>query len=171
MPPQRITALIGQARLKLGWTQRDLGTNLDSSHRTATRWEAGLSTFYPAHAAKLAQHVYPIDRELAAELAAATGQTLVGLGIEAPPPPPAPPVFVAPPRPPAPPPPAPRPTALRDLLEAIVCTVADEANVAPKVVRPSVLLTLQRALDVGLDLNAAQAAGLLTPAREAGTET
>jgi DNA-binding XRE family transcriptional regulator len=148
-----LVVLFGRARMRLGWTQRELGENLGSSHRTATRWEGGKSAIGAADAAALAKHVYPVDRELAEELLAATGQSLVGLGIEAAP---------APSVPPPPPPPPPRaPTSYADLIDCVVCSVADAANVSPRAVRPLVLLTLRRALEVGLDLEASDEAGLL----------
>jgi len=170
MPVPRIVPIVVRARMALGWTQRELGENLGGSHRTATRWESGAAHFDVGTAAKLAAHVYSRDPGIAAELAAAIGQTLVSLGVEAPPPPPLPPapVHVAIPAPAAR---AARPTqeVVRDLLDAIVCSVADAQDVAPRMVRPLVLLTLRRALEVGLDVESALKAGLLAePAATAG---
>jgi transcriptional regulator with XRE-family HTH domain len=156
---QRIQNLLFRSRLALHWTQRELGEKLGSSHRTAARWEAGQSTAYPDTVTKLTRLVHPVDRDLASELAASIGQTLVGLGLEALPAPPAPPP--PPPAPPLPPPPLVRATALRDLIDCVVCSVADASDVPPKAVRPLVLLTLRRALDVGIDLQAASNASLL----------
>ena len=162
MPLPRIVALIGQSRQTMEWTQKQLAESLGTSLRTVARYERGQAHFDAEAVKTLATHVYTEDTELAAELAASIGQTLVSLGIEAPPPPP---VHVAPapsPAPPAPPPPPPpRPSALRDLIDAVVCSVADETNVVPKLVRPTVLLTLRRALEVGVDLEAALKAGVL----------
>jgi len=163
MVAQPMQRLLVRARQALGWNQRELGQQLGSSHRTAVRWESGQSHFSPPYAAQLATLVYPIDRDLAWEIAALTGQTLVGLGLEAPPAPPEPPLVVAPPVPAVSPPPA-TPAALGTLLDALVCVVADASDVAPKVIRPTVLLTLRRVLALGLDLQAAEAAGLLESA-------
>jgi transcriptional regulator with XRE-family HTH domain len=167
-----IMVLVGRARQALHWTQRELGEQLGASHRTASRWEAGRSSFDAVSAERLARHVYAVDRGLASQLASAIGQSLVSLGIEAPPPPPAaPPAPVALPPVASPLPPAPRPAAMRDLIESVVCAVADAADVAPKVVRPAVLLTLRRAHEVGLDLGAASEANLLQPTLEAARPT
>jgi DNA-binding XRE family transcriptional regulator len=154
-------AVILRSRRALGWTQKQLGENLGASPRTAARWESGSSHFDADFTTKLARHVYPVDRDLAIELAATIGQTLVGLGIEAPPPAPLPPPPMAPAPPPAPPaPPPPPPTSPTVLLDAIVCSVADAANLVPRAVRPLVLLALRRAVEVRLDLVAAEQAKL-----------
>ena len=160
MVAQPMQHLLVRARQALGWNQRGLGERLGSSHRTAVRWEGGHSHFSASYAAKLVKLVYPIDRDLAWEIATISGLTLIGLGLEAPPPAPEPPLVVVPPVPAASPPSA-TPAALGVLVDALVCTVADASDVAPKVIRPVVLLTLRRALALGLDLQAAEAAGLL----------
>ena len=76
--------LLVRARQALGWNQRELGERLGSSHRTAVRWEGGHSHFSASYAAKLVKLVYPIDRDLAWEIATISGLTLIGLGLEAP---------------------------------------------------------------------------------------
>jgi transcriptional regulator with XRE-family HTH domain len=159
MAAHPVPHLLVRARQALGWTQRELGENLGSSQRTATRWESGASHFDAISSARLLGLLYPVNPQLAADLAAVTGNTLVGLGLEAPPAPPAPPpppVVIGPPALPAP-----RPAALQDLIDSVVCSVADAGDVSPRTVRPMVLLTLRRALEVGLDVSAAQNAGLL----------
>jgi DNA-binding XRE family transcriptional regulator len=156
---QKTILYIVRARLTLGWTQREMAENLGSSQRTVARWESGQSTFHVSDLTKLAQRVYPVDRELANDLVTSAGQTLVGLGIQVPPPPPPPAPVLAPP----PPPPA-RATALPDLIDCVVCSVADASDVSPREVRPMVLLALRRAFEVGLDLGAATRAKLLETA-------
>jgi hypothetical protein len=110
------------------------------------------------------RHIHPVNRELAAQLVALLGQSLVAAGLEAPPPPPEVPA------PAAPLPAPPRSIPHEDLIDAIVCAIADVSNVAPKVVRPTVLLTLRRALKVGLDLDAAAKAGALDEASQEETQ-
>src|SRR5580698_1748955 len=112
MPTTSFIATIIRARQALGWTQRELGDNLGVSLRTATRWEGKRAHMGVNESAILARHVYPKRPDLAEELVAAHGQTLVGLGIAPPPPPPAPPVE---PAAVVPPPPPPRAMAARDL--------------------------------------------------------
>jgi DNA-binding XRE family transcriptional regulator len=148
----------------MGWTQAELAAALGVSKRTATRMEGGRSTLDAHDTVKLARHVHPVDRDLAAELLALVGQTLRSAGFETPaPPPPSAPAPPAPPPPHAvalPPPPAPV-EVLTALVEGIVCAAADAADTSPKSVRASVLLVLRKASEIGLDLRAVARAGLL----------
>jgi transcriptional regulator with XRE-family HTH domain len=144
-----IPALVGETRRQMHWSQSDLGRAVGASLRTVQRWEASRS--YPSSKvfAELAKRVYSRDAALAAQLAHAHGQTLAGLGLVpkeliapvAPPP--------APPRPPAP------KIATADVVDCIVCSVAEAADASPKAVRGLVLLTLRRAHELGLDIEAA----------------
>jgi DNA-binding XRE family transcriptional regulator len=169
---QKITGLVVRSRMALHWNQKQLGENLGWSYRTAARWESGASHFDPNLVTKLARHVYAVDRGLATELAATIGQTLLSLGLEAPPPPPvSPEPAPPPPAPAAPPVPYVHPTAPGDLVDAIVCSVADAANVAPRAVRPMVLLTLRRALALRLDLAVADEAGVFDGAASVSAKT
>jgi transcriptional regulator with XRE-family HTH domain len=155
----KILPYIVRARMTLGWNQRQLGENLGMSHRTATRWESGRSEFDTIRVTRLATLVYPLDRDLAEGLVGCIGQTLVGLGIEAPPPPPAPTAPLAPP----PATDASRALALRDVLDCIVYAVADASDMTPKAVRPLALIALRRAHELGFDVAAAAKAKLLEP--------
>jgi transcriptional regulator with XRE-family HTH domain len=95
-----VTRLVGLTRAALGLTQRTLGEAFGASMRTAHRWEAGKS--YPGvdQVQRMARRVYPVDAQLAAELAAAAGTDLQALGLVRP----APVVAAAPPAPQEPPP-------------------------------------------------------------------
>jgi transcriptional regulator with XRE-family HTH domain len=123
-------------------TQREFGTALGASHRSATRWEARQSVPGDASLRKLAGLLAPVDAALAAEAAAHLGETLMGLGLVAPPEPPAPPIPVAPPAPP--------PTPAQDLVDVIVCAAADAMDAAPRVVRPVLHAAFRRARQLGL---------------------
>jgi transcriptional regulator with XRE-family HTH domain len=136
----------------LHWNQRELGENLNVSRRTVSRWMARQSSPSMNELASLVRRVYAVNRELAAGQAALLQQTLVSLGLEEPPPP-----AVAPAPTLAQPPPAPAPTkamSVPDLIDCVVCSVAEAADSSPKVVRPMVLLALRRARELGLDLEA-----------------
>ena len=148
-------ALLEQSRIAMGWNQRELGEALGVSTRTVQRLQGARADISADNVATLAKHVHPRNRDLAAQLVAMLLQTLVGPGLEAPLSPAAPLQAAAAPSP------APRPIAHTDLVDAIVCSIADASNVAPKMVRPTVLLTLRRALKVGLDLEEASKAGAL----------
>jgi DNA-binding XRE family transcriptional regulator len=167
MVVQQGTSLIVRSRAALQLTQRELATKLGWSQRTIVRWEGGRSDFNAIDALKLAPHIYPIDRELAAELVAHGGHTLVSAGLEAEPTPaaPTPPAPQPAPQPPvavvaAPPPLAPE--VLLALVESVVCAAADAADTTPKAVRASVHLVLRHAHAIRLDLDAAMKAGLLS---------
>jgi len=165
MPAPPIAAHLSHAQHALSFTQRELAEFLGVSVRTLARIHGGQSVLDPKTVLKLATEVYRADRELAAQILGTIQLTLVSAGLEAPPA--APPVA-----PPAPAPVRARPSAaaLRPLLDAVVCAVADAADVAPKVVRPSVLLTLRTVAAVGLDLEAAGDAGLLDGAAADATQ-
>jgi DNA-binding XRE family transcriptional regulator len=147
--------LVVRSRKVLKLTQKELALKVGFAQRTLVRWEGGGSQFYPSDALKLAPHVYPVDRGVAAELVAYAGQTLVSAGLEAPPPP------ALPAEPPPPPPPPIAPEILLALVESVVCAAADAADSTPKAVRASVHLVLRHAHALRLDLDAAMKAGLL----------
>src|SRR5579859_6779728 len=96
-----IELVLGEARRALRMSQETFGYAVGASHRSAVRWDARQAQPGDHHLKKLAALLYPVDRALAAEVADACDETLVELGLEAPPPPPAPPA-----PPPAPPPPS-----------------------------------------------------------------
>ena len=137
-----VPALLGDARRALSLNQEQLGELLRSSKRTVQRWETSRGRPSAAELATLAGHVYPVDAEVAAELAEAIGQTLESLGIVAPPPPPAPP---APPPPPGPPP-MPRHLAV----DAVVCVASDALGIMPSAARGGILAAFRRARELGL---------------------
>ena len=152
MSGQSFRGTVSQARQALGWTQRELGERLGSSLRTASRWECGHSTMVTSEVARLASHVYPVRPDIAEQLAAHVGQTLVGLGVVAPP---------LPAPPPGPPSPARRVMTTKDILDSITYAVADAMNAPPKQVREVVLLALRKAHELGMELDSAAKEGAL----------
>jgi transcriptional regulator with XRE-family HTH domain len=82
-----IWVVLAEARHALGMTQRDFGSALGASHRSAVRWDAQQSVPAQESLRRLARLVYPQSRDLAAEVARAADATLVELGLEASPPP------------------------------------------------------------------------------------
>jgi hypothetical protein len=117
------------------------------SRRTGQRWETGRSDPSPNQIRKLAGMVYPADPDLAAQLAAAAGTTLVALGL------------VKPPAPPPPPPaPAPPPPPVEDVVDSIVCAAADAMSVLPRDVRPALLAAFTRARRLGIGIEAVEKA-------------
>jgi DNA-binding transcriptional regulator YiaG len=156
-----IRIVVGEARQTLGMTQAEFGTAVGGSHRSAVRWDAGHATPSEGQLAELARLLLPHDRALAAEVADLAGDTLVGLGLEAPPAPPAPA-----PAPPAPPPPEPA-IALRaeDLVDIVLLAAVELTGAAPADLRLLLRTVFRRAHDVGLTTEAAaKALEALAPA-------
>lgn len=137
-----LPAVLGDARRALGMTQAQLADLIGSSKRTVQRWETSRAHPYAQDLAKLAGHVHPHDAEVAAELAAAMGQTLESLGLVVPPLPAPPP----PPPPPAGPPPMPRHLAV----DAVVCVASEALGAVPNAVRGVLLAAFRRARELGL---------------------
>jgi len=150
-----VPALLGDARRALRLTQAELAELLGSSKRTVQRWETKRAHPSARELATLAGHVHPHDAEVAEELAAAIGQTLLSLGIVAPPPPPPAP-------PPAGPPPMPRDLAV----DAVVCVASDALGAMPSAVRGGLLAAFRRARELGLSYAEVEQAldGALKPA-------
>jgi len=135
---------LNQACAALHLNQRQLGENLGVSRRTVSRWMAVQSTPTMDTLADLVKHVHGVDPALASRLAVAIGQTLEGLGLATPP-------AASGAAAPSPPP---RATSVADLLDCVVCSVAEAADLSPKTVRPMVMLAFRRAHELGLDLAA-----------------
>jgi hypothetical protein len=135
-----IHALVHLARraLHVG-SQGDFGVLMGSSRRSGQRWEIGQARPSHEQMCKMAAMVYPEDPDLAAQLAASVGQTLVSLGIVKPAPAPAPVVVPAAPLPP-----------VEDIVDSIVCAAADAMNALPRDVRPALLAAFTRARRLGL---------------------
>jgi transcriptional regulator with XRE-family HTH domain len=124
-------------RQTLHFSQNDLARALGVSRRTGQRWTAG-SGPVGTDLHKMARLVYPADAALAAEIAAAAGTTLDGLGVLPPPPPP--------PEPPH----EPTPPADWIVDAAVVCAAAEAMQVMPQSVRPAVLAAFACARELGL---------------------
>jgi hypothetical protein len=139
--------LLAASRLALSMSQRQFGPALGSSHRTATRWDAGLSRPSPPELRRLAGLLLPIDPALAAEAAAHMGDTLESLGLATPQPP-------APLLAPA--------TSPHDLADIVVCAAAEASDVSPRTMRSLLHVAFRRAREVGLTVEQVEQA--LAPA-------
>jgi len=78
-----ITPLVGRARIALGLTQKQLGEMFRASMRTAHRWEGGQAFPDVGQVEKLARAVFPVDAQLAEDLAREAGTTLQDMGLVA----------------------------------------------------------------------------------------
>ena len=146
----RAPGLLTRANSALGMTQEEFGVLLGVSRRTMIRWQGGENGPPFQDWVMLVRHVYPRNAALAAEIATEIGETLVTLGVEAPPAPvmpPAPPVEPARPAPP-----------VGDLVDSIVCAAAEAIATTPQAVRPALLAAFERAASVGLAVDEVRAA-------------
>jgi transcriptional regulator with XRE-family HTH domain len=180
--PARIAELLRKMGSTLGMFHGELADVLGVSRRTVSRWGQDGARLRLDQVAKVAELAYAHDPSLAAEIAAAAGETLVTLGLEAAAPPepraaPEPPMHPEPPMPPelppivaAPPPPpvvpAPPRVAPQNLVDAVVCAAAEALDVSPRVVRPGLLAAIRCAREVGLTVEEMEAA--LSAARPGG---
>jgi len=134
----------GQAAL--GATHSMLADHLGSSKRTVERWAAGRSHPSDTQVLELARLVHPRDPALAARIAASKGETLVGIGVVAPPP-----LRAGP--------------SLAHLIDAVVCVAAETLDVPSRSLRPALHAAFKRARELGMSLEDAEKA--LTPAEAA----
>lgn len=130
------TTLLIEARRLLGASQGTLGEMLGSSRRTGQRWERGGSPPSAEQLRALAALVHPRDANLAEEIAAEGGSTLIALGIAVPP--------AAPPPAPSPPPPPPWPDPVH-LVDTVVCAAAEAMQIMPDAIRPALRAAFRRA--------------------------
>ena len=142
------SVLVQEARRAMNLAQAEFATTIGSSHRTISRWESGDTTPAPFQLCNIARLVYPLDRELATEMAFAGNARIEELGVV---PPPAPP-----PPPPAPPPsPGTRATP-RHFVAAVVHEAAMALDVSPRTVRPAVLAAVRCMRELALDAETAE---------------
>jgi transcriptional regulator with XRE-family HTH domain len=154
LPAQLLT--YGQMALHL--TQLELAELLGSSRRTTQRWFNKQSVPTADQLALLARHVYPVDPELAAEIAAGAGATLESLGIIERSPTPSPP----------PPSPLPPRAAPEQLVENILYAAASVMDMSPRVILPAIRAAFARAKQLDMDVAAVDT--VLTPAPARSSE-
>lgn len=130
--------------------QRDFGHALDSSQRTAQRWELNQATVYEAVWKELARLLTPVDLDLAEEVAAMAGATLLALGLVDPPPPAAP-VLDSEAHPG-------RSHAAADLVDVVLLAAAHAFDGSPRPLRPVLHAAFKRAREMGLSIEEVEAA-------------
>jgi hypothetical protein len=135
---RNIHVILIEAQRALMMSQREFGYAVGSSHRTAVRWAAGQSTPAEHHLRNLAKLLHPRDRVLASEVADYVDETLVSLGLE------------------APPPPAPPPLGAEHLVDLLVLTAVEMTGAAPAPTRTLLHAVFKRAADVGLTVDTAE---------------
>ena len=154
---QSLSVVLVRTQHVLAGSQQKLGDIVGVNRRTVWRWQTGKISPSPATLQTFARLAYPKDPEVAAALAAASGQTLESLGIVPPPLPAAPPPGVA-----APPPPKDDPVKTRLLVEAVVCAAAEALDASPRAVRGALFAAFACAREAGLPVETVEKA--LAPA-------
>jgi transcriptional regulator with XRE-family HTH domain len=132
--------LIIQCRMALGLTQDGLGDLLGCTKRSIQRYEDGGASLVPPQIEALARAVYPVQPDLAAQIAASGETTLERLGLV-----------------------PPSPSATSESIDAVVRAAADVMGVPPDAIRPAIAVAFAKARDLGLDV-AVVADGLPGPA-------
>jgi hypothetical protein len=129
-----VPVLVKAVRHALTMSQNDLAKALGWSRRTGQRWakHGGPSSMVVQDMARL---VFPVDAQLAAEVALAGGSSLEALGLVRPAPPALPP---------------PRPVLPERVVDAVVCAAAEAMQVTPQQARPAVLAAFSCAQELGL---------------------
>jgi transcriptional regulator with XRE-family HTH domain len=144
MPPYPTSephhVLVAKARGALAMTQKEIGRHLGVSSKTVGRWMKSGTTLAPFQARLLVNLLLPVDRELAARVAATQGETLAALLPE------------------VPARPALDEAAVSVAVDAVVCAAAHAADVSPRVVRPALLAALRRAREAGVTVEQVEAA-------------
>jgi len=142
--PKRTGALLARAGVTLGMSHRELATLVGVSRRSVSRWTREGTLLTRAQVVAVTKAVHPLDASLAAELAALLDETLVTLGLEAPPP-------IADTL-------APkserRAVSSARLADVVVCAAAEAMDVSPRLVRPALVAALRAAREVGLSIEA-----------------
>ncbi len=140
---ESVKALLFEVRSLIHGGQQELAALAGVSRRTVQRWDSGSSSVSSLDLEKIAAALHPKYPEMAARVAAATGRTLVDLGLE------------APPRAPV----AAGPTVpsysvqnVRHLVDSLVCAAADASGVLPSALRPALLAAFTRARELSLDV-------------------
>jgi DNA-binding XRE family transcriptional regulator len=152
--------LLTRARSALGMSQEGFGELLGVSRRTMVRWQGGSSGPSYENWMELVRHVHPKSRALAVEIATELEETLVSLGLEAPPAP----AVTAPEIPAAPARPSP---PVADLVDSIVCAAAEAVASTPQAIRPALLAAFERAASLGLQMD--EVRGALRPSTHGET--
>jgi transcriptional regulator with XRE-family HTH domain len=135
IPP--LPSLLSSARLALGASQEKFGTLLGVTRKTAARIETGQSLLSDGKFHTLARAVYPVDKALATQLAAAGYATLAEIGIvEAPVP-------------------LQKTAPAHVLGHALVCAAAEALDASPRAMRPVLVAAFQVAKDLGLTVEEA----------------
>ena len=145
--PAKVGELLSRTAITLGMHHAELAKHLGVSRRSISRWTKD-GTFLGREAVViLAELALTRDRALAAELAALAGETLVSLGLEAPP---AGPATQARSR---------LGTELAEsrLVDLVVYAAAERMDTSPRAVRPAFLAAFQRARELGVTLEALEA--------------
>jgi hypothetical protein len=133
---ETLDALLVRARDALGTKTEGMAHAIGSSKRTVERWFAKEADPTDAHVIQLARALYPLHPALAAEVAAAVGESLSTIGLVKPRPPP----------------------SHAHLIDAVVCVAAETIDAPSKALRPALLAAFRRARELGFTIEEAERA-------------
>jgi len=146
--------LVAKVRVALGLNQKELAAQLGVSSKTIGRWMKSGTMLASYQARRLVDLLAPVDRDLAARVAATQGETLATLGLETP----AQPTHDV--------------AVLPLAVDAVVCAAAEALDLSPRAVRPALVAAVRRAREAGVTMEqveaALAAAGPMLPAIQAG---
>jgi hypothetical protein len=149
-----VPELLSRIQRALHLNQRQLADLMNCSRRTIIRYYQRGGIILPSTWANLARATCASDRELAAELAARAGQTLVGLGLEAL----APPATAAPTA-------RRREPSVKHMADSVVCAAAEAMQATPQAMRAPLFAAFERA--IALDMTAQDVLDALAPEKPA----
>jgi hypothetical protein len=125
--PTQIGNLIGRTGLAIGAGPAELAKHFDASRRSVSRWIAEGTLLSREKLTMLTELAYERDPALAREIAAAVGETLVSLGVEA-----------------ASSGPTQAALPVSRLVDVVVCAAAEAMDASPRAIRPALLAASAR---------------------------
>jgi len=135
--------LLGKAMYALNLpNQGALGELIGASRRTGQRWAVGRAHPSGPQLQELVVRVHAVDADLAADLAAVAGTTLLAMGLERPA---APPAAIA-------------AFAVERVADSVLCAAAEAMDVSPRAMRHAILAAFTRARELGLTVEAMEKA-------------
>ncbi|MDP9002663.1 MAG: hypothetical protein M3O46_21445 [Myxococcota bacterium] len=121
-------SLIIDCRMALRLTQQQFGDLFGRTKRTVQRWEQAGVSLLPSETETLARALYPAERDLAEQVAAAGDSSVERLGL------------------------VPSTDPVRDDVDSVVRAAAVVMGVHPDAIRAATAAAFERARDVGLDV-------------------
>jgi transcriptional regulator with XRE-family HTH domain len=167
--PSSFGVALSKARESLGLSQTQIARHFQTYPNTVYRWERTRSIPSMEMRIELLKLLKNAPREHLEALAAEANVELETIGLGVPPAPsPAPVPPAAPPQPTAPPLPAPVPATAQQTVDDALREMAEELELLPKALRPSLSRMLERLARTGVPMDAASRMVLGVPKKPSG---